>query len=106
MLELISADERLVICFDTNHLLSEDPVEFIHKCGHKIVTLHVSDYDFIDEKHFGHHHSEETLVIMRGMVKDLRRLSKLLHEYDWYVSADTSEETFLERARDIMDGKR
>lgn len=62
--------------------------------------------DFIDEKHFGHHHSEETLVIMRGMVKDLRRLSKLLHEYDWYVSADTSEETFLERAKDIMDEKR
>ena len=52
MLELISADERLVICFDTNHLLSEDPVEFIHKCGHKIVTLHVSDYDRLDERHW------------------------------------------------------
>jgi hypothetical protein len=62
--------------------------------------------DFIEEKHFGHHHSEETLAVMRGMVKDLRRLSKLLHEYDWYVSSDTCEETFLECARDIMDGKR
>lgn len=52
MLELVSADERLVICFDTNHLLSEDPVDFIRKCGHKIVTLHVSDYDLLDERHW------------------------------------------------------
>lgn len=52
ILELISADERLVICFDTNHLLSEEPVEFIKKCGHKIVTLHVSDYDRLDERHW------------------------------------------------------
>ena len=52
MLELISADPRLVICFDTNHLLSEAPVDFIQKCGHKIVTLHVSDYDRLDERHW------------------------------------------------------
>lgn len=52
MLELISADDRLVICFDTNHLLSEDPVDFIKACGHKIVTLHVSDYDRLDERHW------------------------------------------------------
>jgi len=52
MLELISADERLVICFDTNHLLSEKPVDFIRNCGHKIATLHVSDYDLLDERHW------------------------------------------------------
>lgn len=52
ILELISADARLVVCFDTNHLLSEDPVDFIKKCGHKIVTLHVSDYDRLDERHW------------------------------------------------------
>ena len=52
MLELTSADERLVICFDTNHLLSEDPIDFIRKCGHKIVTLHVSDYDRLNERHW------------------------------------------------------
>lgn len=52
ILELISADDRLVVCFDTNHLLSEDPVDFIKKCGHKIVTLHVSDYDRLDERHW------------------------------------------------------
>lgn len=52
MLALTAADDRLVICFDTNHLLSEEPVDFIKACGHKIVTLHVSDYDRLDERHW------------------------------------------------------
>lgn len=52
ILELISADDRLRVCFDTNHLLSEDPVKFIHKVGQKIITTHVSDYDLVDEKHW------------------------------------------------------
>lgn len=52
ILELISADDRLRVCFDTNHLLSENPVEFIHKVGKKIITTHVSDYDLVDEKHW------------------------------------------------------
>ncbi len=38
-------------CFDTNHSLGEDNVHFICALGDKIVTLHVSDYDFIDERH-------------------------------------------------------
>ena len=50
--ELISADERLKVCFDTNHLLKENLLDFINAVGDKIITLHVSDYDFIDEKHW------------------------------------------------------
>lgn len=51
ILELLSADERLMVCFDTNHLLQEENVHFVRRLGHKIVTIHVSDYDFIDECH-------------------------------------------------------
>lgn len=50
--ELLTADERLKVCFDTNHLLSEKNRDFIQNVGSKIVTLHVSDYDFIDERHW------------------------------------------------------
>lgn len=50
--ELISVDERLMVCFDTNHLLKENPLDFIKALGDKIITLHVSDYDFIDERHW------------------------------------------------------
>jgi len=50
--ELISLDDSLGVCFDTNHLPKEDPVDFIHAIGDKIITTHISDYDFADEKHW------------------------------------------------------
>ena len=49
---LISANDKLRVCFDTNHLLGEDCVEFIRKIGDKIITVHISDYDFVNEKHW------------------------------------------------------
>ena len=52
MEELVGAHPSLRACFDTNHLLSGDPVELIHRLGDKIVTLHVSDYDFVNERHW------------------------------------------------------
>lgn len=52
VLDLVSAHENLKVCFDTNHLLDEDPVEFVKKVGNKIVTLHVSDYDNVNERHW------------------------------------------------------
>lgn len=52
ILELISVDPSLRVCFDTNHMLFEDPIEFVRRVGDKIVTVHVSDYDFTDEKHW------------------------------------------------------
>lgn len=52
ILRLISANDKLRVCFDTNHLLQDDNLHFIEKVGSRIVTLHVSDYDFIDEKHW------------------------------------------------------
>ena len=52
MLELISADDRLRVCFDTNHLLEGDPLELIRAVGDKIVTTHVSDYDLLNERHW------------------------------------------------------
>ena len=51
MLELLSAHPSLVAVFDTNHLLGEDSVHFIKALGNRIVSTHVSDYDFIDERH-------------------------------------------------------
>lgn len=52
MKELLSADDRLRVCFDVNHLLRGTHEEFVRKLGDKIVTLHISDYDFEDECHF------------------------------------------------------
>jgi sugar phosphate isomerase/epimerase len=40
------------ICFDSNHLLQEKPEDFIKKAGKLITTIHISDYDGLDEKHW------------------------------------------------------
>ena len=55
MLQLLSADDRLRVCFDVNHLLTSNGcthLEFVQKLGQRIATVHLSDYDFADEKHF------------------------------------------------------
>ena len=52
ILFLLQAHPALRVCFDTNHLLRESPQDFIRRVGDKIVTTHVSDYDFKDEKHW------------------------------------------------------
>ena len=50
--ELISAHDELMVCFDANHLLNENPADFIHKVGNRIVTTHISDCDLINERHW------------------------------------------------------
>ena len=52
MLRLLSANDKLRVCFDTNHLLHDTNLNFMEKVGDQIVTLHVSDYNFIDEQHW------------------------------------------------------
>ncbi len=51
ILEIISADDRIGVVFDTNHLLFEDNAVFVEKVGSRIASTHFSDYEFIDEKH-------------------------------------------------------
>lgn len=52
MLYFLGQIPSLRVCFDTNHSLREDNTHYIRAVGDRIVTLHVSDYDFIDEKHW------------------------------------------------------
>ncbi len=51
MLRLLDADPRLVSCFDTNHLLRQSAKDYLALVGKHIRTIHVSDYDFINERH-------------------------------------------------------
>lgn len=52
LLDLLSANDKLRVCYDTNHLMGQEATEFIKAVGNKIVTLHVSDYDFMNERHW------------------------------------------------------
>lgn len=48
---LINTNDKLRVCFDVNHLLHNTHEEFIHRLGSRIITVHFSDYDYVDERH-------------------------------------------------------
>ncbi len=52
MSDLVSCDKRLRICFDVNHLLVGTHAEFLRKLGSRIAATHISDYDFVNERHW------------------------------------------------------
>ncbi len=72
ILDLISAHADLRVCFDTNHLLSEDIYEFIDKVGDKIMSTHVSDYDFVNERHWL---PGEGKIDWQGLIKALKKVN-------------------------------
>ena len=51
MTAILASIDGLYACFDTNHSLKDDNVEFVRALGSRIIALHVSDYDFINERH-------------------------------------------------------
>ena len=110
LMELISVHPSLRVCFDTNHLLSEPFVDFIHALGDKIVTLHVSDYDFIDEKHWL---PGEGLVDWHLLYRTLCEVGYdqvWLYELGFHHdglnrSRDLTCEDFVQNAREIFEGK-
>lgn len=49
-------------------------------------------------ENYGFQHSKETVVILKKLLKDMKKVMDVLHAYDWYVSGDSCEETFLKEA--------
>ena len=41
----------LYACFDMNHSLRQPNPDFIRAVGNRIITVHASDYDMVDERH-------------------------------------------------------
>lgn len=50
--DIVDSDPRLRVCFDVNHLLLGTHADFLKVNGPKIVATHISDYDFINERHW------------------------------------------------------
>lgn len=83
ILELISVDPRLTVCFDTNHLLGEKIADFVTACGKYFRTIHVSDYDLVDERHWL---PGEGVIDWRALMADLDRVGyqgPFLYEIDY-----------------------
>ena len=94
--ELLSANPKLKSCFDTNHLLGQDPIEYISEVGKTIVTTHVSDYDFKDERHWlpgeGKLEWQQLISALKGA------------QYDgvWLYEMDFGAPWTLKRDRDLI----
>ena len=52
MLKILAGLDDVGVCFDANHPLQERPEEFVAKLGERIITVHMSDYDAVDERHW------------------------------------------------------
>lgn len=110
ILELISVDQTLRVCFDTNHLLKESSTDFIKAVGKYIVTTHVSDYDFVDEKHFL---PGEGKIDWQKLIDDLNSVGYLgiwMYELGFVSKKIERErpltpEDFMKNANELFEGK-
>lgn len=96
ILELLSAHPLLKACFDTNHLLSESHADFIKAVGKNIIATHISDYDFVDERH---------LLPGEGKI-DWQELISALGEVGysgmWTYEVPAGKTKNIERSRDLI----
>lgn len=80
MLQFLDAIPDLRVVFDTNHSLKEDNVHYIRAVGGKIVTLHVSDYDFVDEKHWLPMEGKNDWPAILGALEEMDYSGRFLYE--------------------------
>ena len=110
--ELISAHDALRVCFDTNHLLYEDDVDFVRALGDKIVTLHVSDYDRVNERHWLPGEGIIDWQALLGALKDVGYSGTWLYEIRYNCpktiirNRDLTNEDFVRNAHEVFENKK
>lgn len=80
ILELISVHPNAHVCFDTNHLLIEAPETFLNKVGNKIVTTHISDYDFVNERHWLPGEGKINWSTLYSLIRDINNEGVWMYE--------------------------
>lgn len=109
--ELTQADERLRICLDTNHLLGESLKDFIRRVGSKIVTTHISDYDFLNERHWLPGEGDIDWQELVSSLKEVGYNGAWLYEVDFKRppsiagGRDLTCEDFARNAKEIFENK-
>ena len=112
MLELLFAHPALRSCFDTNHLLHENAAAYIRRVGDRIVTTHVSDYDFVNERHWLPGEGKQDFLAILKALSEVDYKGIWLHEFgmDTPKSITRSRELtyadVAENARSLFAGER
>ena len=111
ILELLAAHKALKVCFDTNHLLGEDVCDFVRKVGKSIVTVHVSDYDFVDEKHWLPGEGKTDWYSLAAVLKNVGYNGVWMYEVPFenttkiQRSRNLTCDDFVRNAKEIFEGK-
>lgn len=111
MLILLGADERLAACFDTNHLLKESHSDFIRAVGSRFITTHISDYDFVDEKHWLPGEGKIDWLQLTELLKSVDYRGPWLYELGFNSSSAPRSRVlecidFVNNAAEIFSGKK
>ncbi|MBQ7792368.1 MAG: sugar phosphate isomerase/epimerase [Clostridia bacterium] len=96
------------MCFDTNHLSKQKNEDFVTAVGDKIVTLHVSDYDYIDEKHWLPGGGDINWVRLMDAIDNADYAGPLMYELYRVKGKDTrpvTPEEFVRNAKELMARK-
>lgn len=111
MKELLSASEDLRVCFDTNHLLGEDFEVLLKEVGEKIITVHISDYDFVNERHWLPGEGKLDWKRMLACFEQVGYRGAWLYELGFEAPKsiirprDLTCEDFAKNARELFEGK-
>ena len=109
--QLISANDKLRVCFDTNHMLVEDNLHFVDELGDKIITVHISDYDFKNERHWLPGEGKIDWPALYGKIKESGYNGVWLYEISLgcpktiYRDRDLTFEDFVRNANEIFENK-
>lgn len=109
--ELISLHDNLGVCFDTNHLLGEDIIQFVYNLKGKIITTHISDYDFVDEKHWLPGEGDIEWGALANALKETGYTGAWLYEMGFHIPHNINRareltcEDFVRNAKEIFEGK-
>ena len=95
--EMISVSDDLRVCVDVNHfLMGETPADYIRKLGDKLVSVHLSDYDLVNERHW----------LPGEGINDWQSILKALQEVNysgvWLYEVAFIPVHTIERSRDLV----
>lgn len=104
--ELLSADSRLRVCVDTNHMLPGNPVDFIKGLADKLVTLHISDYDLVNERHWMPGQGVVNWQDVYNALKEVNYSGLWLYEIGFNSNGRIYNcKDFVQNAKDIFENK-
>ena len=91
LLSILSAHPDLGVCLDTNHLFGDFQADLVRTIGERIVTTHLSDCDFVDERHWLPGEGEINWPDVMGALSEVGYKGPLLYEVSPFRTPETIE---------------